>query len=101
MHILSGVDRCVCFATGRVQEQRDAPVDVQVGFQLYEDSPQELRSRLWMALLEHPDLVGEYQVRGPVLWHGGCKLTSVVFWACCCALSSCSKIDLCGGALSG
>ncbi|GAB4814895.1 hypothetical protein N2152v2_001941 [Parachlorella kessleri] len=44
-----------------LEEQRDAPVDVQVGFQLYEDSPQELRSRLWMALLEHPDLVGEYQ----------------------------------------
>ena len=25
--------------------------------------PQELRSRLWMALLEHPELVHEYQVR--------------------------------------
>lgn len=37
-------------------------MDVQVGCQLYEDSPQELRSRLWTALLEHPELVTEYQV---------------------------------------
>lgn len=47
-----------------MQEQRDAPVDVQVGAQCYEDSPQELRSRLWMAILEHPELVTEYQVGG-------------------------------------
>jgi hypothetical protein len=46
-----------------LEEQRDAPVDVQVGFQLYEDAPQELRSRLWMAILEHPKLVSDYQVR--------------------------------------
>lgn len=44
-----------------LQEQRDAPVDVQVGFQVYEDAPQELRSRLWMALLQHPELVERYQ----------------------------------------
>lgn len=35
-----------------LQAERDAPVDVQVGTVLYEDAPQELRSRLWMALLE-------------------------------------------------
>ena len=36
-----------------------------MGWQCYEDSPQELRSRLWMALLEHPQLVAEYQVGAP------------------------------------
>lgn len=34
---------------------------LQVAFQLYEDAPQELRSRLWMAVLEHPELCTEYQ----------------------------------------
>ena len=41
-----------------IREQRDAPVDVQVGCQVYEDAPQELRSRLWMALLRRPDFSG-------------------------------------------
>jgi hypothetical protein len=36
--------------------ERDAPVDVQIGPQLYERAPQELRSRLWMALLDNPSL---------------------------------------------
>ena len=40
-----------------VQEKRDAPVDVQVGEQLWTDAPQELRSRLWMALLQLPAFV--------------------------------------------
>jgi Rab-GTPase-TBC domain len=44
-----------------LQEQRDAPVDVQIGFQVYEDAPQELRSRLWMALLQQPELVERFQ----------------------------------------
>lgn len=44
-----------------LEEERDAPVDVQVGFQLYEDAPQELRSRLWMALLHHPELSVRFQ----------------------------------------
>jgi len=39
------------------------PSAAQVAFQLYEDAPQELRSRLWMAVLEHPELCGEYQAR--------------------------------------
>ena len=39
----------------------------QVAFQLYEDAPQELRSRLWMALLEHPELCGEYQTLAAAL----------------------------------
>ncbi len=31
-------------------------MDVQIGPQLYERAPQELRSRLWMALLDNPTL---------------------------------------------
>ena len=34
------------------------PVDVQVGPFLWEDAPQELRSRLWIALLGNPRLIG-------------------------------------------
>lgn len=41
-----------------LQAKRNTPVDVQLGGQLWEDAPQELRSRLWTALLEHPELVG-------------------------------------------
>lgn len=29
-----------------------------MGSALWEDAPQELRSRLWMALLDHPEFVG-------------------------------------------
>ena len=32
-------------------------MDVQIGPVLYEDAPQELRSRMWWALLENPKLV--------------------------------------------
>jgi hypothetical protein len=42
-------------------EQRDHPVDVQVGPQLFEEAPQELRSRLWLALLQRPELCARYQ----------------------------------------
>jgi hypothetical protein len=38
------------------QAERGAPVDVQIGPQLYEDAPQELRSRLWVALLDNASL---------------------------------------------
>ena len=41
-----------------MQAKRNTPVDVQMGSELWEDAPQELRSRLWMALLDHPELVG-------------------------------------------
>ena len=33
----------------------------QLGPVLYEDAPQELRSRLWMALLADPSLTGNLQ----------------------------------------
>ena len=68
-----------------LQEQRDAPVDVQVGFQCYEDAPQELRSRLWMALLQHPELVERYHAveragcqegGGDGDWRGGVGLNT-------------------------
>lgn len=39
-----------------MQEERDEPVDVQIGPQLYERAPQELRSRLWIALLDNGTL---------------------------------------------
>ena len=39
-----------------IQEERDEPVDVQIGPQLYERAPQELRSRLWIALLDNGTL---------------------------------------------
>ncbi len=38
-----------------------------MAFQLYEDAPQELRSRLWMAVLEHPELCAEYQTLAAAL----------------------------------
>lgn len=41
-----------------LQARRDTPVDVQVGPFLWEDAPQELRSRLWIALLSNPHLIG-------------------------------------------
>ena len=39
-----------------VQEKKSTPVDVQVGTQLWTEAPQELRSRLWLALLQQPAL---------------------------------------------
>jgi hypothetical protein len=39
-----------------LERQRDGAVDIFIGTQLFEDAPQELRSRLWMAILENPDL---------------------------------------------
>lgn len=44
-----------------LQAERDAPVDVQIGPQLVEEAPQELRSRLWLALIANPELCHTYQ----------------------------------------
>ena len=44
-----------------LEEQRDAPMDIQVGFSLYEDAPQDLRSRLWVALLSQSKLVEDFK----------------------------------------
>ena len=54
---------CYQFFTSRfckVQAERDAPVDVQIGPQLVEEAPQELRSRLWLALIDNPQLCHTY-----------------------------------------
>jgi len=51
-----------------VQARRDTPVDVQVGPFLWEDAPQELRSRLWIALLTNPHLIGNL-VKEKVMQH--------------------------------
>ncbi|KAF6259841.1 rab-GTPase-TBC domain-containing protein [Scenedesmus sp. NREL 46B-D3] len=58
----------------RQQQQRDLqselehhqklPVDIQIGDQVYEDMPQEMRSRFWYVLLERPDLVQALSTRG-------------------------------------
>lgn len=37
-------------------------MDVQVGQQMYEGMPQELRARLWFVLLENPHLVDPLKV---------------------------------------
>mmetsp|Transcript_5393 Transcript_5393/g.15439 ORF Transcript_5393/g.15439 Transcript_5393/m.15439 type:complete len:845 (+) Transcript_5393:278-2812(+) len=39
-----------------LREERDAPVDVQIGPQLYEGASQDLRRRLWIALLDNGSL---------------------------------------------
>jgi hypothetical protein len=56
---------------GQVQQQRlkralfqsrDKPVDVQVGFTVFLDVPQEIRSRLWLVLTQEPALAVPFQV---------------------------------------
>ncbi len=37
---------------------------MQIGEQVYEDMPQEMRSRLWYALLERPELAHPFRVGG-------------------------------------
>ena len=43
-----------------LQAERDAPVDVQIGPQLVEQAHQELRSRLWLVLIDNPHLCHVY-----------------------------------------
>ncbi len=54
--MLSGVQQRIADARlrARLEASKDAKVDVQVGLELFEAIPQEWRSRLWMALLQHP-----------------------------------------------
>lgn len=40
-----------------LEKHRDESQDVQIGFVLYEDAPQQLRGKLWMALMGNPSLV--------------------------------------------
>ena len=47
---------------------RDFACPWQLGPVLYEDAPQELRSRLWMALLADPSLTGNLQAERVSAW---------------------------------
>ncbi|CAD7696907.1 unnamed protein product [Ostreobium quekettii] len=40
-----------------LEAERNTPVDVQIGRQVYEDAPQDLRGRLWMVVLERGELI--------------------------------------------
>lgn len=64
-------------------------MDVQIGPQLYENAPQELRSRLWVALLDNSTLATSVEhsavsfvahefCRCDKMLH--CKVTSAVCW---------------------
>ena len=68
------------------QARRDMPVDVQVGPFVWEDAPQELRSRLWIALLTNPDLIGNLVQEKVTL--SPPKAPSAT---CCLPTSSCSS----------
>jgi hypothetical protein len=43
-------------------QARNAPVDIQIGFHVFLQVPQEMRSRLWLVLLEDPTLAAPFQV---------------------------------------
>lgn len=45
-----------------LSQSRDKPIDVQIGFTVYIDVAQEMRSRLWLALLDEPALAAPFQV---------------------------------------
>lgn len=52
-------------------------MDVQIGPQLVEAAPQELRSRLWLALIDNPLLCHTYD-EGKVHCHHGAELINTV-----------------------
>lgn len=45
-----------------LQLERNTPVDIQIGLQVYEGVSQVLRSRLWLILLQRPELAHPLQV---------------------------------------
>lgn len=45
-----------------LQLERNTPVDIQIGLQVYEGVSQVLRSRLWLILLQRPELANPLQV---------------------------------------
>ena len=69
-------------------------MDVQIGPQLVEEAPQELRSRLWLALIDNPLLCHTYD-EGKVHYHQhctpaascacGCRHPGVAWPPCCMA----------------
>lgn len=46
-----------------LHQSRDKTVDVQIGFTVFLDVPQEMRSRLWLVLIQEPALAVPFQVR--------------------------------------
>lgn len=47
-----------------LQLTRDTPVDIQIGFHVYQGVPQEMRSRYWLVLVQRPELVKPFQELG-------------------------------------
>ena len=45
-----------------LSQSRDKPIDVQIGFTVFVDVAQEMRSRLWLVLLQEPALAAPFQV---------------------------------------
>lgn len=46
-----------------LSQRRGQTIDIQIGFNVYLDVPQEMRSRLWLVILNEPSLAIPLQVR--------------------------------------
>lgn len=45
-----------------LSQRRGQTIDIQIGFNVYLDVPQEMRSRLWLVVLKEPSLAIPFQV---------------------------------------
>lgn len=45
-----------------LSQRRGQTIDIQIGFNVYLDVPQEMRSRLWLVVLKEPSLAVPFQV---------------------------------------
>ena len=52
-----------------LSQTRGQHVDIQIGFNVYLEVPQEMRSRLWLVILQEPSLAVPFQVSSPLLLH--------------------------------
>ena len=50
-----------------LSQRRGQTIDIQIGFNVYLDVPQEMRSRLWLVILTEPSLAVPFQVCCPVV----------------------------------
>lgn len=50
-----------------LSQTRGQHVDIQIGFNVYLEVPQEMRSRLWLVILQEPSLAVPFQVRSALL----------------------------------
>lgn len=48
-----------------LSQRRGQTIDIQIGFNVYLDVPQEMRSRLWLVVLKEPSLAIPFQVCTP------------------------------------